>query len=139
VTIELGGAAGYAFRPMTAAEVRRTAIPGTITFAIEIGRAVRVERRLLGGFARGVLQLVGTGADRGRSLRIDFQNEGLIARSGTEEIFAVVPDLICLVDEDSAKPVTTEIVRYGVGVVVLGIPGPEMLKTPKALEVIGPA
>jgi uncharacterized protein len=81
VTIQMGGAAGYAFPPMTADDVRRTAIQGTITLAIEIGRAVRsgrashadpveavlavaggqrlfrgkivdVERRLLGGFAR---------------------------------------------------------------------------------------
>ncbi|MBW3634788.1 MAG: DUF917 domain-containing protein [Chloroflexi bacterium] len=167
VTIQMGGAAGYAFPPMTAEEVRRTAIPGTVTLAIEIGRAVRaaraalanpvdaalvvtggqrlfhgkivdVERRLLGGFARGLLRIEGTGPDTGRSLRIDFQNENLIARTGTGEILAVVPDLICLVDEDSAEPITTEIVRYGLRVVVLGIPAPEMLKTPKALEVIGP-
>src|ERR687894_2325170 len=167
VTIQMGGAAGYAFPPMTAAEVRRTAIPGTVSLATEIGRAVRaaraalanpvdaalvvaggqrlfhgkivdVERRLLGGFARGVLKLEGTGADSGQSLRIDFQNENLIARTGEGEILAVVPDLICLVDEDSAEPVTTEIVRYGLRVVVLGIPAPEMLKTPEALDVIGP-
>ncbi len=168
VTIQMGGAAGYAFPPMTAAEVRRTAIPGTVTLAIEIGRAVRqarttlnnpvdaalsvaggqrlfqgkivdVERRLLGGFARGVLQLEGSGGDAGRSLRIDFQNENLIARTDDGEILAVVPDLICLVDEDSAEPITTEIVRYGLRVVVLGIPAPEMLKTAEALAVVGPA
>ena len=168
VTIEMGGAAGYAFPPMTAEEVRSTAIPGTVTLAIQIGRAVRVaraalaspvdaalavaggqrlfhgkivdvERRLLGGFARGVLWLEGSGADSGKSLQIDFQNENLIARTGEGEILAVVPDLICLVDEDSAEPVTTEVVRYGLRVVVIGIPAPKMLKTAPALEVIGPA
>jgi len=168
VTIQMGGAAGYAFPPMTAAEVRRTAIPGTVSLAVAIGRAVLaaraghtnpvdaalsvsggerlfhgkivdVERRLLGGFARGVLKLDGSGEDAGRSLQIDFQNENLIARTAAGEILAVVPDLICLVDEDSAEPVTTEIVRYGLRVAVLGIPAPEMLKTPEALQVIGPA
>jgi DUF917 family protein len=167
VTIQMGGADGYAFPPMTAEEVRRTAIPGTVSLAIEIGRAVLsarsalanpvdaalavaggrrlfhgkivdVERRLLGGFARGVLQLEGSGLDAGRALRIDFQNENLIARTDGGEILAVVPDLICLVDEDSAEPITTEIVRYGLRVVVLGIPAPEMLKTQEALQVIGP-
>lgn len=167
VTIQMGGAAGYAFPPMTGAEVKRTAIPGTVTLAVEIGRAVRraraalrnpvdaalsvsggerlfhgkivdVERRLLGGFARGVLQLEGSGPDAGRSLRIDFQNENLIARTEEGEILAVVPDLICLVDEDSAEPITTEIVRYGLRVVALGIPAPEMLKTPESLAVVGP-
>jgi uncharacterized protein len=167
VTIQMGGAAGYAFPPMTADEVRRTAIPGTVSLAIEIGRAVLaargalanpvdaalsvaggqrlfhgkivdVERRLLGGFARGVLQLEGSGVDAGRALCIDFQNENLIARTDDGEILAVVPDLICLVDEDSAEPITTEIVRYGLRVVVLGIPAPEMLKTQEALRFIGP-
>jgi DUF917 family protein len=167
VTIQMGGAAGYAFPPMTAEEVRRTAIPGTVTLAIEIGRAVLaaraaltnpvdaalsvsggqrlfhgkivdVERRLLGGFARGVLKIEGTGPDAGRAVRIDFQNENLIARADDGAILAVVPDLICLVDEDSAEPITTEIVRYGLRVVVLGIPAPELLKTPEAMAVIGP-
>jgi DUF917 family protein len=167
VTVQMGGAAGYAFPPMTADEVRRTAISGTVSLAIAIGRAVTeargsladpvdaalsvsggqrlfagkivdVERRLLGGFARGVLQLEGAGEDNGRSLRIDFQNENLIARTGDGEVLAVVPDLICLVDEDSAEPITTEIVRYGLRVVVLGIPAPAMLKTAEALAVVGP-
>jgi uncharacterized protein len=167
VTIQMGGAAGYAFPPMTADDVRRMAVPGTITLAIEIGRAVRsardnhadpveavlsvaggqrlfrgkivdVERRLLGGFARGVVEIEGSGAESGRSLRIDFQNENLIARTDDDEILAVVPDLICLVDQDSAEPITTEILRYGLRVTVLGIPAPGMLKTPEALAVVGP-
>lgn len=167
VTIQMGGAAGYAFPPMTADEVRRTAIPGTVKLAIAIGRrvlearrtladavgaalavsggqrlfhgkVVYVERRLLGGFARGVVEIEGTGVDSGRLVRIDFQNENLIARVDDGQILAVVPDLICLVDEDSADPITTEIVRYGLRVVVVGIPAPEMLKTPEALAVVGP-
>jgi DUF917 family protein len=167
VTIQMGGAAGYAFPPMTADEVQRTAVPGTITLALAIGRSVQsarashtdpveavlavaggrrlfrgkivdVERRLLGGFARGVVEIEGSGAESGRSLRIDFQNENLIARTDDDEILAVVPDLICLVDQDSAEPITTEILRYGLRVTVLGIPAPEMLKTPEALAVVGP-
>ncbi len=168
VTIQMGGAAGYASPPMTADDLRRTAIPGTVTLGIEIGRAVLdaraghvnpvdaalavtggerlfhgkivdVERRMLGGFARGVLVLEGFGSDAQRSMRIDFQNENLIARTGAGEILAVVPDLISLVDADTAEPISTEVVRYGMRVVVLGIPAPEMLKTPRALEVVGPA
>jgi hypothetical protein len=76
---------------------------------------VDVERRLAGGFARGVLRLGGTGADAGRTLEIDLQNEYLIARADDGEVLAVVPDLICLVDADTAEPVTTEVVRYACG------------------------
>jgi uncharacterized protein len=50
-----------------------------------------------------------------------------------------VPDLICIVDLDTAEPVTTEVIRYGLRVAVLGIPAPKMLKSPEALEVVGPA
>lgn len=168
VTIQMGGAAGYAFPPMTASEVKRTAIPDTVTLAIKIGQAVLdaraslanpvdaalavsggrrlfhgkivdVERRMLGGFARGVLNLEGIGPDTGRSIAIDFQNENLIARADDGEILAVVPDLISLVDADTGEPITTEVVRYGLRTVVLGIPAPVLLKTPEALAVIGPA
>jgi DUF917 family protein len=71
-------------------------------------------------------------------LEIDFQNEYLIALVDGE-VVAVVPDLICLVDADTAEPVTTELVRYGLRVVVIGMPAHERLKTAEALAVIGPA
>lgn len=168
VTVQMGGAAGYAFPPMTGAEVKRHAVPGTVRLAIRIGEAVQtarqehrdpagavlgvtsgerlftgkigdVERRMEGGFARGVVTLHGSGADAGRTLRIDFQNENLIARTSDGELLAVVPDLICLVDEDTAEPITTEILRFGLRVVVLGIPAPQLLKSPEALAYVGPA
>src|SRR5829696_7997169 len=168
VTIGMGGSAGYAFPVMSGAELKRAVIGGTITLAIKVGEAVLnargshrdpvdavlgvtggrrlfagkisdVERRLVAGFARGVLKLDGTGGDSGRTLTIDFQNENLIARTDRNDILAVVPDLICLVDTDTAEPITTELLRYGLRVVVLGIPAPEALKTPEALAVIGPA
>ncbi|MFL5758132.1 MAG: DUF917 domain-containing protein [Thermomicrobiales bacterium] len=167
VTIEMGGSAGYAFPVMSGADVKRTAIPDTISLAISAGDAVLtarqhhddpvdavlavtggqrlftgkivdVDRRLSGGFARGVLSLDGAGSDQGRSLTIDLQNEYLIARTGDGNVLAVVPDLICLVDADTADPITTEVVRYGLRVVVLGIPAPEQLKSSKALAVLGP-
>ena len=168
VTIQMGGAAGFAFPAMTGAELKRTAIPRTMTLAARVGEAVLaargrladpveavltvtggrrlftgkvtdVERRLVGGFARGALTLAGMAEDTGRALTIDLQNEYLIARTDRAEVLAVVPDLICLVDADTAEPVTTEIVRYGLRAAVLGIPAPPLLRTPEALAVVGPA
>lgn len=168
VTIQMGGGSGCAFPSMTGAEVKRTAIPGTMSLAIAIGDAVLaararhedpsaaalrvsggeklftgkivdVQRRTTGGFARGILHLAGSGIHAGDELWIDFQNENLIARTGTGQVLAVVPDLICVVDEDSAEPITTEVVRYGLRVAVLGIPAPAQLTTPEALAVVGPA
>lgn len=168
VTIQMGGSAGYAFPVMTGTELKRTVVPGTITLAIEIGDTVLrarathadpvdavlaitggcrlfsgkitdVQRRLEGGFSRGVLKLEGSRGDAGHSLTIDFQNENLIARTSEGDILAVVPDLICIVDADTAEPITTELLRYGLRVSVLGIPAPVELKTPHALKTIGPA
>ena len=38
-----------------------------------------------------------------------------------------------------AEPITTEMLRYGLRVAVLGIPAPRLIATPEALEVVGPA
>lgn len=167
VTIQMGGASGYAYPVMTGAEARRTVIPGTLTLANDLGATVfaarqnrrdpveavldlmggqllfsgkitNVTRRLVGGFARGVVDLKGTGNDDGRSISIDFQNENLIARADTGAVLAVVPDLICIVEEETASPITTEILRYGQRVAVLGIPAPEQLRTPNAIAAVGP-
>ena len=168
VTIQMGGASGYAFPTMTADDLKRTAVRGTLTLVRDVGDAVLaarggrgdpveavlgvcggrrlfagkvvdVERRLAGGFARGELRLAGSDADAGAELTIDLQNEYLIARTGDGEVLAVVPDLICVVDADTAEPITTEVARYGLRVAVLGVPAPAMLKTPEALAVVGPA
>lgn len=168
VTIQMGGAAGYAFPPMTGAEVKRSVIPRTLTLAHAIGDAViasrmahtdaiaallgitggvrlfagkitDVERRLVGGFARGVVGFAGIGSHEGRTLRIDFQNENLIAQDGDGAVVAVVPDLICIVASETAEPITTELLRYGLRADILAIPAPVLLKTPEALAVVGPA
>jgi DUF917 family protein len=167
VTIQMGGSVGYAFPMMTGSDMKRTLVPHTVTLAAAIGRAVRaarrnhddpvsavlaagsgvilfdgkvvdVERRNVGGFARGRIVFEGYQAYRGSTLEIDFQNEYLIALVDGE-VVAVVPDLICLVGADTAEPVTTELVRYGLRVVVIGMPAHERLKTAEALAVIGPA
>ena len=168
VTIQMGGAAGYAFPTMSADEMRRTSIPGTLSLAIRLGEAVLdaraahrdpiaaslgvmggqrlftgkitdVDRRLVGGFARGALTMDGSGADSARSLHIAFQNENLVARDEQGAVLCAVPDLICIVDTETGEPITTEVLRYGLRVTVLGIPAPEMLRTPLALTYVGPA
>jgi DUF917 family protein len=166
VTVDMGASAGYALPPMTGAFVRRSAVPGTVTQAIDLGYAVQrararkenpveailkacdgvllfegkvvdVNRRLARGFAVGRATLQGLGGDTGATLTIDLQNENLIAvRDGVP--IATVPDLICMVDLESGQPITTEVLRYGLRVAVLGLPCHPLLSTPEALRVIGP-
>jgi DUF917 family protein len=54
-------------------------------------------------------------------------------------VLCSVPDLICIVDAETAEPITTEMLRYGLRVAVIGIPAPYLIATPEALEVVGPA
>ena len=71
------------------------------------------------------------------NLQVEFQNEFLIARRNGETL-VTVPDLICIVTDDTGAPVTTELLRYGTRVAVLGVPASERLKTQTALKVVGP-
>ena len=168
VTVQMGGGTGAAGPLISGADIKRTAIPGTLTFAVKLGEAVLdararhmsavqsvlevsggallfngkitdVDRRFIAGFARGRLKLDGTGEDVGRSFGIDFQNENLIATDETGEVLCSVPDLICIVDSETAEPVSTELLRYGLRVSVLGIPAPRLIATPAAIQVVGPA
>ena len=171
VTIRLGGVGHIAEYAMSGEDVKRTAVPRTLSMALALGRAIRlareekrspfdairdtlattlyqhvrtlfegkvvdVDRRTTEGFAKGVARI--SPADGGGDeLEIRFQNENLIAlRNG--EMVAIVPDLICVVDSESAEPITTEGLRYGQRVRVLGISTPEMMRTPAALAAFGP-
>jgi DUF917 family protein len=52
---------------------------------------------------------------------------------------AIVPDLICILDSESADPITTENLRYGQRVTVVAVSVPAILRSPAALDVFGPA
>jgi hypothetical protein len=160
--IEMGGSAGMA-HAMRGRDVKRAAIPGTVSLALRLGRAVLearerkadpiaaalsvtggrvllrgkivdVERRTTAGFARGRVRIAGEGGE----LAIDFQNEHLIAREPDGRVVASVPDLVCIVGSDDAEPIGTELLRYGYRVAVLGLPAHPLLRTPEALAVVGP-
>ena len=165
-TIQMGCVACYAVAPMSAEQVRRTAIPHTLTLARDLGRAVRqahsdggdpleailatcpgrmlfsgkvvdLDRRTTAGFARGTVTIDGLDSFTGQRMVIDFQNENLIARQDGE-IVCTVPDLICAVASDLGEPVTTELMRYGLRITILGFPAPKLWTTPAGLATAGP-
>ena len=166
MTIQMGCVACYAVAPMTAEQVRRTAVPRTLTLARDLGQAVQrarrenqdtteaileacpgtvlfrgvvadLERRTTGGFARGKVTIEGVGEHRGAQMTIDFQNENLVARVDGQ-VTCMVPDLICVVDSERGEPITTELMRYGFRVTVLGFLAPALWTTPEGLRVVGP-
>jgi DUF917 family protein len=162
-----GGGAMLATAPMQAHYVHQYGIPKTYTKAIAIGEAVirarkqqedpiaavcaleggrrifngkitDLKRHLRGGFAVGDLTLSGFDDCAGQTAGVAIQNEFLLfSRDGKVEV--TVPDLIVLLDVDTGYPITTEVLRYGQRVAVIAIPCHDLLRSARALEVVGPA
>jgi DUF917 family protein len=165
--VSQGGGAMLATAPMQAHYVHQYGIPKTYTKAIAIGEAVirarkqqedpiaavcaleggrrifngkitDLKRHLRGGFAVGDLTLSGFDDCAGQTAGVAIQNEFLLfSRNGKVEV--TVPDLIVLLDVDTGYPITTEVLRYGQRVAVIAIPCHDLLRSARALEVVGPA
>lgn len=164
--VAMGAGAGLASAPMRMDFVRRTAVPGTVSEALRIGQAVLdarkarrsviddvlkvtggglyftgkvtdVRRELSGGFSRGHAVLSGVGDFAGSEARIAIQNENLVLWvDGVPKV--MVPDLIVNLELDTGEPITTEVLRYGQRIAVLGLPVHPLMKTAEALDVVGP-
>jgi uncharacterized protein len=166
-TVEMGGAALVALYPMSGADVKRGILRNTLSLIKEIGetiaaerrahgnpadalirrldgrrlftgRVVDIDRRTVGGFARGKAVFKGMDADEGRTFTVSFQNEFLICEEEGGKLLAVTPDLICALDADRGLPVTTEQLRYGLAVTMLGLGCDEQWRTPHGLQLVGP-
>ncbi|MEU9337010.1 DUF917 domain-containing protein [Streptomyces sp. NPDC048290] len=167
VTVEMGCSAGISLYVLTGRQVKDHLVRGTMTLCERLGRAIRqatdahtdpvraaadilsgrlvftgkvtdVRRRTEGGFARGEALLDGLGDHAGHGMELAFQNEHLVARRDGGVVVSV-PDLICVLDTDSGAPVTTEALRYGMRVSVVGAPCDERWRTPEGLALAGPA
>lgn len=101
------------------------------------GKIVDLLRETTQGFAKGRARIEGLEGWTG-TMEIEIQNENLVARHDGK-IKAIVPDLICVLDSETAEPITTETLRYGQRVTVMGVAVPPIMRTPEALAVFGPA
>ena len=167
ITVEMGGAGLIALYPMTGAEAKAAILRGSISLIYSIGRIIQVEqsanrnpadrlaselggfrlfegrvtdvdRRTEGGFARGTATIEGLGLHEDSRLRLNFQNEFLLAETPDGEARAMTPDLICLLDLETGQPITTEQIRYGFRVIVFGLPCDPQWRTNRGLELVGP-
>lgn len=100
------------------------------------GKISDVQRKTSRGFAIGQIVVASLSGD-GPPCAIDFQNEFLMARVADRPV-AMVPDLICLLDLETGDPITTEAIRYGQRVSVMGVSVPSVMRTESALAVFGP-
>jgi hypothetical protein len=165
-TVEMGGSALLAFYSMSGAVAKKAIVRGTLTLCAELGRTLReaksghvdpvnaivdkldadvifhgrvkdIERRTVGGFARGTARFEGVDEWKGHSFRLDFQNEFLMAeRDG--EILVTTPDLITLLEAESGLPVTADSLRYGLRLKALAMPSNPQWLTPAGIALVGP-
>ena len=101
------------------------------------GKVVDLLRETTRGWAIGRVIFEGIGTNTGHQLEVRFQNEFLVALQG-ERMLGMVPDLICILDQENAEPITTEGLKYGQRVRVVGVSVPPVMRTPEALDVFGP-
>ena len=161
--VEFGGAASSTEFSMTVAQARDATVRGSVSLAIRIGETIGaaegspvdaliaalgafrlitgkvldVERRTTSGFARGSVVVEGLGADTGRLVRLELQNENLVALEHGR-LLASVPDLITVLDSDTAEAIATERIRYGQRVTVIAFPCDPVWRTERGIAATGP-
>ena len=101
------------------------------------GKIIDVSRQTRHGFTIGEVTIEGLGGFVGTAT-IEFQNENLVARCDGETL-AIVPDIISVLDAETAVPITNETLRYGQRVRVMAVTVPEIMRTDAALRQFGPA
>ena len=166
IAVDMGAGAGFATTPMLGAYVKKVAVPGTLSQALEVGRTILaarakrqnvidrliettgaslwftgkvadVRRELRGGFAVGEARLTGLGGHAGSEARIAIQNENLVLFVDGHPV-VMVPDLIMNLELETGEPITTEMLRYGQQLATVALPAHALMKTPEALKVVGP-
>jgi hypothetical protein len=170
-SVHLGCSVIISSYPMTGAQLKDSAVKGTLTLARDIGRAIArgrregspidtlvdflrttpyynqckvlfdgkiadIQRETKMGFSIGRCHLAALDGSS-RTMDISFQNENLVAREGGRTR-AIVPDLICLVDRETANPITVEALKYGQRVKVIATSAAPIMRSPESLAVFGP-
>ena len=162
----LGLANAVSLYPMTVAQAKDAAVWGSMQYCSDLGGLLReiqnqkegawdrlleftdgdvvfegkiidLDRRTTTGFARGTVTIEDF-TDPTRTMRIEIQNELLLAIEDGRPV-VTPPDLICMLDHETADPITTESLAYGQRVRVLALPCAKEWKRGDWLNVVGPA
>ena len=165
-TVEMGGSALLAFYPMSGDVAKACVVRGTLSLCANLGRTLRearasnsepvaaisallgastlfhgrltdIDRRTVGGFARGSARFDGVEGWKGQTFQLDFQNEFLMAACNGE-IVCTTPDLITLLEAESGNPVTADSLRYGLRLIALAFPCNPQWRTPEGIALVGP-
>jgi DUF917 family protein len=150
---------------MKGKDLKRIAVPGGITRALAVGRAIRAARargadpvtgaaevldgwvlfrghvarkewESRDGYMYGSTLVEGEGSDAGHTLRVWFKNENHVTwRDGVPWVLS--PDLIMILGADGT-PYTNTLLPEGVRIGVVGTMADARLRAPLALSLLGP-
>lgn len=164
----VSGVIGVVDSPITGAVAKQdgTLVTGSLTFAMNIGRAVR-DAKLAGndaieaarvagdgyklfegrvgsstwadteGFLVGDVTIEGTEEYAGQSLLLDYKNEHLVAKRDGK-VIATCPDLITMIDKLTADGINNPDFVEGQEVVILGFRCDPIWRTESGLDVFSP-
>lgn len=161
--VEFGGAASSTEFSLTAVQARGATVRNSVSLAIRIGEALAgargspvaaliaelgafklvtgkildVERHTTSGFVHGSVVIEGLREDAGRLIRLELQNENLVALE-RGRVLASVPDLITVLDSETADAIATESIRYGQRVTVIAFACDPVWRTERGIAVAGP-
>jgi DUF917 family protein len=114
------------------------------------GKIVGVERKLYMGHVYGEVIIEGTDAAYTGKIKIPFKNENIAAiripegtdsetgKEKNQDVLAIVPDLISVIDAQNGEAIGTPEYRYGLLVQVLGFTASERWTSPRGIELGGP-
>lgn len=165
--IPMGGSCFIGCYPMKGKQLKEAAVLGVISKAEQIGLTIMhakargehtleslvevtqgklifqgkitdVSIRTEGRWNKGICKLAGLEKFAGQEMLLDFQNEFLVARIG-DNIVASVPDLITVLNMDTAEPITAETLQYGYRLHVIAMPCDDKWKTEAGIALGGPA
>jgi DUF917 family protein len=156
----LGGVCAAALYCLRAEEVLAATVSGSVSHALALGQAataqpsgvaaalgatvllvghvIAVERVSDGGFASGSATIRGFGREDARQVRVEMQNEYLVAFEDGA-VRASVPDVIALLSSETGVPIATEELRYGHRVTIIAIRGAALWSTEAGSALTGPA
>lgn len=152
-TVKMGSSAACSLYFMDGRQAKKSVVKGSFTRAITLGKTLRHSSRPLEELgatllAKGVIvdinQTIEEGFLKGsftihgdQTITVFYQNEFLMAFDGKTAI-AATPDIIIPLEASTLKPITSESLTYGMRVVLISLPSPEIWKSPEGLKLVGP-
>ena len=168
LAVASGGGVTIDSAPLRGRELMRSITPNTVTWAMEVGRAIREARKVRrspiealleatdghllfegrvtafkregrSGFIWGEHRYEGVGPYEGHRFRVWFKNENLISWLD-EEPYVTCPDLLCAVDAETGRGLSNwgEGFREGRRIAIIGVKAADIWRSEEGVRLFNP-